>query len=242
MAEAQLTDPELTFSPLIQQMVGSIDALDGERAIENALDWLRRQCGSERAMFCQFRGSMLLTLVTANVDPGWGQIYRRGRMLAHDPLVRYFAEQLGFVDWQQAFKRFPVEDSYREHVDAHQMMPGCSYGYASPGQGFQGVTSFCSLNGMSRPLKGADRYLVSSLVPVLHLVGRGAKLRSRELSAKETEVLEWARDGKTAWEIASIRQVSEATVKYHFKSIYAKLGVSNRAQAVGEALCQGIIR
>lgn len=240
MAEAESTDS--TFSPLIQQMVGSINALDGERAIENALDWLRHQCDSERAMFCQFRGSMLLTLVTANVDPRWAQNYRRRRTLADDPLVKYFAEQLGFVDWQQAFKRFPADDSYQEQIEEHQMLPACSYGYASPGQGFQGVTSICSLNGMTRPLKAADRYLLSSLVPVLHLVGRGAKLRARGLSEKEIEVLEWARGGKTAWEIASIRQVSEATVKYHFKSIYAKLGVSNRAQAVGEALCQGIIR
>ena len=84
--------------------------------------------------------------------------------------------------------------------------------------------------------------MLSSLVPVLHLVGRGTKLRSRGLSEKEVEILEWARDGKTAWEIATIRQVSEATVKYHFRSIYSKLGVSNRAQAVGEALCQGIIK
>jgi DNA-binding CsgD family transcriptional regulator len=240
MAEAELIDP--IFSPLIQQMVSSIDALDGERAIENALDWLRRQCDSDGAMFCQYRGSVLLTLVTVNIDPGWGQNYRRRRMLADDPLVKYFSGQLGFVDWQQPFKRFAADDSYQQQLEVHRMLPGCSYGYASPGQGFQGVTSICSLSGMNRPLKAADRYLLSSLVPVLHLVGRGVKLRSRGLSEKEIEVLEWARDGKTAWEIASIRQVSEATVKYHFKSIYAKLGVSNRAQAVGEALCQGIIR
>ncbi len=240
MADAELTDP--IFSPLIQQMVGSIDALDGERAIENALDWLRRECDSERAIFCQYRGSTLLTLITINIDPSWAQSYRQRHMLGDDPLVKAVAEQLGFIDWQQASKRYPADDSYQQQLETHQMLPGCSYSYASPGQGFQGVTSICSLNGMNRPLKAADRYLLSSLVPVLHLVGRGVKLRARGLSVKEIEVLEWARDGKTAWEIASIRQVSEATVKYHFKSIYAKLGVSNRAQAVGEALCQGIIR
>lgn len=240
MEIAESTDSSL--NPLIQQMVGSINELDSDQAIENALGWLRRECQSERAMFCQFRGTLLLTLVTSNVDDAWSHDYRKRRMLMDDPLVHYYREQLGFVDWQKAFKRHPAPVSYMQRVESHLLMPACSYGYNSPGRSFQGVTSICSLNGMSRPLKGADRYLLSSLVPVLHLVGRGTTLRSRGLTEKEVEVLEWARDGKTAWEIASIRQVSEATVKYHLKSIYNKLGVSNKAQAVGEALCQGLIK
>jgi LuxR family transcriptional regulator len=231
-----------SFDPLVQQMVGSINEVDSDQAIENALSWLRRECQCERAIFCQFRGATLLTLVTSNVDATWSQDYRRRRMLLDDPLVHYFQDELGFVDWQKAFKLYPAAASFNQRVESHQLMPGCSYGYTSPGRSFQGVTSVCSLNGLTRPLKGTDKYLLSSLVPVLHLVGRGTKLRARGLSQKEIEILEWARDGKTAWEIASIRQVSEATVKYHLKSIYNKLGVSNKAQAVGEALCQGIIR
>lgn len=231
-----------TENPLIQQMVRSIHELDSHQAIENALEWLRQECECKRAIFCQFRGSMLLTLVTSNVDPRWSQDYRRQLMLMDDPVVNHYREQLGFVDWKAAFKRYPAPASYDLAVEKYELTPACSYGYTSPARSFQGVTSICSLNGLSRGLKGADRYLLSSLVPVLHLVGRGTKLRSRGLSDKEIEILEWARDGKTAWEIATIRQVSEATVKYHLKSIYSKLGVSNKAQAVGEALCQGIIK
>ncbi|RML50845.1 LuxR family transcriptional regulator, partial [Pseudomonas syringae pv. maculicola] len=69
-------------------------------------------------------------------------------------------------------------------------------------------------------------------------VARGLKFSSRGLTLRELEVLQWARDGKTAWEISIIRDVSESTVKYHLKTIYSKLGVANRAQAVGEALCR----
>ncbi len=99
-----------------------------------------------------------------------------------------------------------------------------------------------SLNGMERPLSHNDRYLLTSLVPMLHVAGKGRQFQTRALTGKELEILKWAREGKTAWEIALIKEVSEATVKHHFKSIYAKLGVTNRAQAVGEALCRGIIR
>lgn len=228
--------------PLIQQMVNSITELDSELAIENALIWLRRRCCCERAMFYQFRGSMLLTLVTSNVDSSWRQMYRRSRMLLEDPVIKHYREEIGFLDWRKAFQLHTPSSAYTEAVANHQLNPGCSYGYSHQGRGFKGVTSICSLNGLTRTLTEADKYLLSSLVPVLHLVGRGAKLQSRGLSEKETEILEWAREGKTASEIASIRQVSLATVKYHLKSIYNKLGVANRAQAVGEALSRGIIK
>lgn len=234
----------LTPNPnhLVQQMVSSIDELDNDQAIENALSWLCRECGAQRAMFYQFRDSMLLTLVTFNVEDSWSPAYRRLRLFTQDPMIKYYRSQLGFVDWHKAFELHPSPDHFRQTVEDHQLLPGFSYGYTSHGRSFQGVTSICSLNGLRRTLTPGDKYLLSSLVPVLHLVGRGTKLRSKGLSSKELEILEWARDGKTAWEIASIRQISEATVKYHLKSIYSKLGVSNRAQAVGEALCLGIIK
>lgn len=229
-------------NPLVQQIVSSIDELDNDQAIENALSWLCRECGAQRAMFYQFRDSMLLTLVTFNVEDTWSPAYRRLRLFTQDPLIKYYRAQLGFVEWHKAFELHPSPDNFRQAIEDHQLLPGFSYGYTSHGRSFQGVTSICSLNGLRRTLTPGDKYLLSSLVPVLHLVGRGTKLRSKGLSSKELEVLEWARDGKTAWEIASIRQISEATVKYHLKSIYSKLGVSNRAQAVGEALCLGIIK
>jgi DNA-binding CsgD family transcriptional regulator len=63
----------------------------------------------------------------------------------------------------------------------------------------------------------------------------------KHLTPKELEVLKWCCSGKTSWEIALISDVSEATIKYHLKNIYAKLGVCNRAHAVAEAHYQGIL-
>lgn len=57
----------------------------------------------------------------------------------------------------------------------------------------------------------------------------------KPLSEKELEILYWAKAGKTVWEISVIRDISEATVKFHLSNIYSKLEVTNRAQAVGEA-------
>ncbi|MDB5897336.1 MAG: transcriptional regulator, LuxR family [Ramlibacter sp.] len=53
------------------------------------------------------------------------------------------------------------------------------------------------------------------------------------LSAREAEIMEWVRMGKTNSEIAMILTLSTFTVKNHMRRIYKKLDVLNRAQAVG---------
>lgn len=64
---------------------------------------------------------------------------------------------------------------------------------------------------------------------------------NKALTEKELEVLRWARAGKTVWEISKIREISQATVKFHLRNIYIKLGVANRAHAVGEAVNRGLL-
>ncbi|MFP3374029.1 helix-turn-helix domain-containing protein, partial [Pseudomonas sp. SIMBA_068] len=44
------------------------------------------------------------------------------------------------------------------------------------------------------------------------------------LTPAELEILRWASEGKTVWEISQIRATSEATVKFHLRNIYGKSG------------------
>lgn len=54
------------------------------------------------------------------------------------------------------------------------------------------------------------------------------------LSEREREIMHWVALGKTNPEIGCILGISEFTVKNHLKSIFAKLDVSNRAQAAAK--------
>lgn len=54
----------------------------------------------------------------------------------------------------------------------------------------------------------------------------------KALSERERQIMHWIALGKTNPEIGCILEISEFTVKNHIKSIFAKLDVSNRAQAV----------
>lgn len=55
------------------------------------------------------------------------------------------------------------------------------------------------------------------------------------LSPREIEVLRWAMDGKSNWNIAQILNVSEHTVSFHLRNAFAKLKASTRTQAVLKA-------
>ena len=61
------------------------------------------------------------------------------------------------------------------------------------------------------------------------------------LSSRELEVLLLAARAMSNSQIASYLHISEGTVKRHLTNIYAKLGVSSRADAAKKALMSGLI-
>lgn len=62
------------------------------------------------------------------------------------------------------------------------------------------------------------------------------------LTAREIEVLQLLGSGLHNKAIASTLQISKHTVKFHLSSIFSKLGVSSRTEAVTLGLRQGLIR
>ena len=59
-------------------------------------------------------------------------------------------------------------------------------------------------------------------------------IKSYNLSARELEIIEWVKLGKTDSEIAMILYISQNTVKSHLKHVFEKLNVTRRAQAVAK--------
>jgi DNA-binding NarL/FixJ family response regulator len=59
------------------------------------------------------------------------------------------------------------------------------------------------------------------------------------LTERESDVLERLLDGLTNKEIGRALGVQEITVKLHLRSVYRKLGVRNRTQAVRRTLASG---
>jgi len=61
-----------------------------------------------------------------------------------------------------------------------------------------------------------------SLLPpysVPNAVRRRLSLSGKPLTPAELEILRWASEGKTVWEISQIRATSEAAVKFHLQNL-----------------------
>lgn len=68
----------------------------------------------------------------------------------------------------------------------------------------------------------------------------GPEVRA-SLTRREIQVLARAAEGLSGPELAQELVLSPTTVNTHFKNIYAKLGVRNRAAAVAKAMRLGLI-
>jgi DNA-binding CsgD family transcriptional regulator len=62
----------------------------------------------------------------------------------------------------------------------------------------------------------------------------------KELSPREVTILNWIKNGKTNWEVGQILGVTERTVRFHLASIFSKLDVTSRSQAVATAMEHGL--
>ena len=61
------------------------------------------------------------------------------------------------------------------------------------------------------------------------------------LTARESECLKWAADGKTAWEIGTILGITERTAVFHINNVVQKLGASNKIQAIVRAVALKLV-
>jgi DNA-binding CsgD family transcriptional regulator len=68
-----------------------------------------------------------------------------------------------------------------------------------------------------------------------------APAKIQPLTPREREVLAWAAQGKSAWEIGEILHITKRTVDEHALTAARKLGATNRTQAVAIALRNRII-
>ncbi|MGS1003500.1 helix-turn-helix transcriptional regulator [Burkholderia glumae] len=87
-----------------------------------------------------------------------------------------------------------------------------------------------------------DRSHGEARMPAAETDGAGsADGEGFQFTRKESEVVKWVVEGKTAWEIGRILCMSERTVKFHLTNVYEKLRVTNRAQAVAKVSRLGLI-
>ena len=97
-----------------------------------------------------------------------------------------------------------------------------------------------ALHGLAEGLVVGSPALLGRLYapPILHEAMDSVEVLD-PLTARERQVLQLAAEGLANKEIAAHLQISEHTVKFHLSSLYSKLGVSSRTEAVRTGTRQG---
>lgn len=122
----------------------------------------------------------------------------------------------------------------------------CGIAYASRPTKQSNEASYICLETGRGLISDAHSEALRFALPHLHDLVRRACGGDKDgttpsLSVRELDVLNWLKEGKTAWEIGMILAISERTVKFHITNCYAKLDVSNRAQAIARAMRLNLI-
>lgn len=190
-------------------------------------------------------GVALESLVVAHGwPPEWGEIYLRENFSAVDPVVRRGQSTVQPFEWWEA-RYDPVADPAAHTVMTRATDFGLKAGYSIPLHHDQA--------GALVTMAGERPVFEPGAKSSMQLIGIFAHNRIRSLtkletpqrpllSAREREILLWAAEGKTAWEISVILSIAERTVKFHMIRAARKLNAVNRTAAVAKALALGLIR
>jgi DNA-binding CsgD family transcriptional regulator len=105
----------------------------------------------------------------------------------------------------------------------------------------EGIAGGFGFDSLERDFSERDKLVLEILRPHLVQLSRNAAARQREwsslaaLTPREREILLWVARGKSNREIAGVLYLAPGTIRKHLDNVYDKLGVSNRAGAVGRA-------
>jgi two-component system NarL family response regulator len=126
--------------------------------------------------------------------------------------------------------RVLVISNYDGDEDIHQALEAGAMGYL-----FKSIVEDELVEAI-REVNAGHRYLPKGVAARLHENETGMRLTRRE-----DELLDLLGKGLRNRELAQVLGISEDTVKTHLKSLFRKLDVSDRAEAVREAMRRGFL-
>ena len=190
---------------------------------------------------------MKTDLITYGISDEWQAVYQRRGYIGSDPLIIAALALERPISWKQAIDWLKDHGLYGSEVEAYIELAtehGLQYGYVvgKRAQSVTQTTSVTSVTTGTRPLTAKQSRLLDKLLPHLNeIIVRPGIVRVPSLSQREMEVLEWAKIGKSNWEVSVILNISERTVKFHMRNIYRKLEVTNKSHAIAKAMKLGIV-
>ncbi|HTE40438.1 MAG TPA: LuxR family transcriptional regulator [Steroidobacteraceae bacterium] len=173
----------------------------------------------------------------------WVSMYVERDYFKVDPLVRFAQKSTLPAIWDDDSLHNAETQEFWEEAGGFGLHCGLTF----PVHDQPGITGVFSL--------ARDRHLEMPEAELAALVGRAQMFATllhqavaridlpklipetcAALTPRERECLRWAADGKTAWEIGQILNITERTAVFHVNNVTQKLGAVNKTQAIARAV------
>lgn len=184
-------------------------------------------------------------VLNVSYPPEWLELYIAKGYHQVDPIVRKNFSDFSLQYWGETYKAHRPPREFLSSAEDFGLKNGYTLGVRNL-CGKQG--SLFSLSGNSIERHPRTELVLQNVIPHFHQAlsrilkpESQADRRSKPLSAREKEVLQWLKCGKSSWDISVIMGISERTVNYHIYNILGKLDAVNRTQAVAVAMEEGLI-
>jgi LuxR family quorum sensing-dependent transcriptional regulator len=164
----------------------------------------------------------------------WTDIYRSQNYTEVDPLIK--SGQTGLVYWKDLYNKIPPDQEFYSQAKSFGL--GNGFSHIISNQQLFGLMSVADEKLVTSP---RNRAIINNLAPHFHqlvqfLTHKQARENVPKLTPREREVLLWAMEGKSNWEISIVLGISQESIKGHIANILRKLDASSRAHAVAIAL------
>jgi DNA-binding CsgD family transcriptional regulator len=222
----------------LKKALETFDGRSTSRDVTAALQHALQSAGLQyfcMNLFPQSRQEFSDQIVACEVPSDWLELYLREDFASVDPAIRHCRR----MSMPFAYQDAPY-DAGREPRAAEVVRRANDFGVGDgiliPLTDSSGCVGDLWVGGRTESFQYSD-------VPLVHILALYAFHKFRQLthsapdkkaflSAREVEVLHWVAEGKTAWEIGEVLNISQRTVEWHIQQAMQKLGAKNRMQAV----------
>lgn len=194
----------------------------------------------------QTRGGETLQYIFSGYPEQWMQTYQSDRYIEIDPIVEhcFFRNTTCPLVWDSRLFDTPARRAFWEEAQGNGVASGLSVpiraaqgevallSVANPERGRDALDHQAHATGLMYVLSGYLHEAIRQLVYAPELI----QVVPPKLSPREAECLAWWANGKTAWEIGHILNLSERTIRFHLDNIKAKLGVYKKNQIIARAV------
>lgn len=173
--------------------------------------------------------------------------YNKVGYMDHDPVAQELVKTLKPFFWDDLLQEKKISDlSAQVMNEAGESGLHNGLAFSMPGK-YGEVTAF----GLARTDQDMTKTKDYSLLASIHLLSiyfhetfrqMHKSETQADLTPREKEILQWASEGKSDDVISDILNISQNTIRFHWKNIFEKLDANGRVFAVTKALRMEIIQ